>query len=223
MNALRRQVIIRFGSAALLIPIILYAISGTIYYWQGWLYWAVLMLPMLSVLINFLKSDPEFLERRMKYNEREQEQRIIIIFGNAALVAGFLAIATDLRLHGLDQVPTLIILAADAGIFLGYYIIFRVFKENSYASRTIEVVEGQKVITTGLYSVIRHPMYLGFLVMIVLTPIALGSWRAIPVFLIYIPILTWRILSEEKVLLRDLAGYREYCLKKRYRLRPFIW
>ncbi len=223
MNALRRQAIIKFGSAALVIPIIFYAISGTLYYWQGWLYWVVLMLPMFTVVRYFLKSDPEFLERRMKFREKEQEQRIIIILGNAVLVAGFSAIAMDLRLHGLNQVPTLIILAADAGVFLGYCFIFWVFRENSYASRTIEVVKGQKVITTGPYSAIRHPMYLGFLIMFVLTPIALGSWWATPIFLMYIPILMLRILNEEKVLLKDLPGYREYCQEKRYRLLPFIW
>ncbi len=223
MNALRRQVIIRFGLVALVIPIILYAISGTLHYWQGWLYWAVLLLPLLAAVSYFLRADPELLERRMKFQEKEQEQRIIIILGNAVLVAGFLAIAIDLRLHGSNQVPTSMIFVADAGVFLGYCLILWVFKENSYASRTIEVVVGQKVITTGPYSIIRHPMYLGFLVMILLTPIALGSWWAVPVFLLYIPILVWRILNEEKVLLKDLPGYREYCQKKRYRLLPLIW
>ncbi len=223
MNTLQRQIVIRFGLAAVVIPIIFYALSGTIYYWQGWLYWAVLMLPMLAVVSYFLKSDPEFLERRMKFKEKEQEQRIIIILGNAVLVAGFLAIAADLRLHGSDQVPIFAILLADAGVFLGYCFIFSVFKENSYASRTIEVVKGQKVISTGPYSVIRHPMYLGFLIIIVLTPIALGSWWATPVFLLYIPILAWRLLNEEKVLLKDLPGYRKYYQKTRYRLLPFVW
>ena len=115
------------------------------------------------------------------------------------------------------------VLVADAGVFLGYCLILWVFKENSHASRTIEVVDGQKVITTGPYSIIRHPMYLGFLVMYLLTPIALGSSWAEPVFLLYIPILVWRIFSEERVLLRDLPGYCEYCQERSYRLLPLIW
>jgi protein-S-isoprenylcysteine O-methyltransferase Ste14 len=159
----------------------------------------------------------------MKFHEKESEQRTIILLGTAVFVAGFLVIAIDLRLHGLNQVSTFMVLAADAGVLLGYCLILWVFKENSYASRTIEVVDGQKVITKGPYSIIRHPMYLGFLVMYLLTPIALGSWWAVPIFLSYIPILMWRIFNEEKVLLRDLPGYYEYCQKRRYRLLPFVW
>jgi protein-S-isoprenylcysteine O-methyltransferase Ste14 len=139
------------------------------------------------------------------------------------LVAGFLATAIDLRLHGLNQVPIAIVLAADAGVFLGYCFILWVFKENSYASRTIEVMEGQKVVSTGPYSIIRHPMYLGVLVMYLLTPIALGSWWAAPLFSLSLPIFIWRILNEETVLLRDLPGHYEYCQERRYRLLPLIW
>lgn len=178
---------------------------------------------MLAAVSYFLKADPELLERRMKFHEKEQEQQTIVILGTAVFVAGFLAIAIDLRLHGLDQVPIFMVLAADAGVFLGYGLILLVFKENSYASRTIEVMEGQKVITTGPYSIIRHPMYLGSLVMYLLTPIALGSLWPVPIFSLYIPLLMWRIFNEEKVLLRDLPGYYEYCQKKRYRLLPLIW
>jgi protein-S-isoprenylcysteine O-methyltransferase Ste14 len=223
MNALRRLVVIRFGLAALVIPVVLYAMVGTLRYWQGWLYWVVLIIPMLAAVGYFLKNDPELLERRMKYKEKEPEQRTIIFLGNAVLIAGFLAIGYDLRQHGLNQVSSSIVLAADVGVFLGYCLILWVFKENSYASRTIVVVEGQKVITTGPYSIIRHPMYLGFLVMLLLTPIALGSWWAVTVFLLYIPIMVWRIFNEEKVLLRDLPGYYEYCMKKPYRLLPHVW
>jgi len=112
----------------------------------------------------------------MDFHEKEPEQQTIVLLGTAVFIAGFLAIAVDLRLHGLNQVPSAMVLAADAGVFLGYFLIFWVFKLNSYSSRTIEVVEGQKVITTGPYAIIRHPMYLGFMVMYLLTPIALGSW-----------------------------------------------
>ena len=223
LYALKKRVVIRFGLAAILIPAILFAMAGTIHYWQGWLYWMVLLMPMILALGYFLKSDPELLERRMKYKEKESEQRIIILVGTAVFVAGFLAIAIDLRLHGLNQVPPSLVLAADAGVLVGYFFILWVFKENSYASRTIEVVEGQKVITAGPYSIIRHPMYLGSLVMYLLTPIALGSWWAVLVFSLYIPLLVWRILNEEKVLLRDLPGYYDYCQKMHYRLVPLIW
>jgi protein-S-isoprenylcysteine O-methyltransferase Ste14 len=135
---------------------------------------------------------------------------------------GFLTIAIDLRLHGLNKVPTAVVLAADAGIFLGYCLILWVFKENSYASRTIEVVEGQKVVTTGPYSIIRHPMYLGSLLMYLLTPIALGSWWATPIFFFYIPVMVLWIFNEEKVLLRDLPAYYEYCQERHDRLLPRI-
>ena len=160
LTALKKQVIFRFGLAVLIIPIAPFALAGTIHYWQGWLYWAVLLFPMLVAVIYFLRTDPELLERRMRYEEKEHEQKTIILLGTAVLVAGFLAIAIDLRMHGLGQVSIAIILLADAGVFLGYCRILWVFKENSYASRTIEVAESQKVVTTGPYSVIRHPMYL---------------------------------------------------------------
>lgn len=215
--------IVRFGLAVLIIPVILFAMSGTLHYWQGWLYWAVLVLPMLAAVTYFLRTDPELLERRMKFHEKESEQRTIVLSGSAVLVAGFLAIAIDLRLHGFSQVSPSTVLVADAGIFLGYCFILWVFKENSYTSRTIEVVKGQKVITTGPYAIIRHPMYLGSLVMYLLTPIALGSWFAVPIFSLNIPIFIWRILNEEKVLLRDLPGYYEYCQERHYRLLPLIW
>src|SRR5512136_927752 len=139
----------------------------------------------------------------MKYREKEKEQQAIVSIGSIVFIAGFIAIAIGLRLHGLDTVPTGWILIADLGIFLGYLLILWVFKENSYASRTIEVVEGQGVITTGPYAIIRHPMYLGVLVIYLMTPIALCSLWAVPIFSLLIPTIIWRIIAEEKVLLRD--------------------
>ena len=223
LDALRRQVVIRFGLAALLILVILFTMAGTIHYWQGWLYWMILALPMLAAAIYFLRTDPKLLERRMKYKEKEPEQRTIVLLGTAFLLAGFLTIAIDLRLHGLSQIPSSVVLVADLGVLLGYCFILWVFKENSYTSRTIEVVEGQKLVTTGPYSIIRHPMYLGSLVMYLLTPIALGSWWAVPVFALYIPLMVRRIINEEKVLPRDLPGYSDYCKKMHYPLVPLVW
>ena len=178
---------------------------------------------MLVAVSYLLKYDPELLERRMKYHEKEKEQQAIIRIGTIVFIAGFLAIAIDLRIHGLDAIPLSLVLAADACVFLGYLLVLWVFKENSYASRTIEVVKGQEVITTGPYAIVRHPMYLGVLVMYILTPIALGSWWAVPIFSLLIPIIVWRIIAEEKMLLRDLPGYSEYCQERRYRLLPHIW
>jgi len=223
LGLLRRQAIRRFSLAAVSIPIIIYALAGTIDYWQGWLYWAVLVLPMALAVSWLLKHDPELLERRMEYREKEKEQQTILKIGTVFFLAGFAAIGIDLRLHGLHSVPTAMILMADLAILLGYLLILWVFKENSYASRTIEVTAGQKITTTGPYAIIRHPMYLGFLVMYLMTPIALGSWWAVPVFSLYIPIIIWRILNEEAVLLRELPGYSEYCKRRRYRLLPNIW
>lgn len=220
---LRKKVLIRFGLAAVSIPIILYALAGTLYYWQGWLYWAVVVMPMFVAVIYLLKSDPELLQRRMEYREREKEQQAILKIGAVFFIAGFMAIGIDLRLHGLHTVPMIWTVIADAGIFLGYLLILWVFRENSFASRTIEVVQGQEVITTGPYAIIRHPMYLGFLVIYLMTPIALGSWWAVPIFSLYIPIIVWRIVAEERLLQRDLPGYSDYCKERRYRLLPHIW
>ncbi len=223
LNLLKRQAMIRFCLAAILIPAILYALAGTVYYWQGWLYWSIIVIPMLVAVCHLLKYDPELLERRMKYRESEIEQQALISIGAAVFIAGFLAIAIDLRMHGLYAVSIPWIIVANAGVFLGYLLILWVFKENSYASRTIEVMKDQKVITTGPYAIIRHPMYLGYLVMYLLTPIALGSLLAVPIFFLHIPIIIWRIAAEEKLLLKDLPGYSQYCKERRYRLLPHIW
>lgn len=223
LSLLRKQVTMRFGLAAILMTIILYALAGTVDYWQGWLYWAVLVIPMVLAAAYLLKHDPELLERRMRYQEREKEQQAIIRAGKVVFIAGFIAIAIDFRLHGLNTVPIHWTVIADAGVFLSYLLVLWVFKENSYASRTVEVVEYQKAITTGPYAIIRHPMYLGVLAMYLMTPIALGSWWALPIFSLNIPIIVWRIMAEEKLLLRDLPGYSEYCQKSRYRLLPYIW
>ncbi|VVB68702.1 Uncharacterised protein [uncultured archaeon] len=149
LKSLRKQLAIRLGLAAFIMPILFFSMAGTLQYWQGWLYWAVLFIPMLVVVSHFLKADPERLWRRMEYKEKEREQRAFVFLATVVLAAEFLAISCDLRQHGLNQVSPLVVLAADTGVFLGYCLFVWVLKENSYASRIIVVEVGQKVIDTG--------------------------------------------------------------------------
>jgi protein-S-isoprenylcysteine O-methyltransferase Ste14 len=220
MEALRRAVVIRFGGSAALSAALLFIFGEN--YWQGWLYWAVLFVPMSLVVLYFLNRDPEFLERRMKYKEKEREQSIIIMVGAAILIAGISVIGLDLH-YSWSAVPAAASIAADALSLIGYCIIFLAFRENSYAARTIVVEKNQRVISSGPYAIICHPMYLGYLMMMLAMPVALGSWAGVVIFSLYIPLIIARILNEEKVLARDLPGYAEYRRRIRYRLLPGIW
>jgi protein-S-isoprenylcysteine O-methyltransferase Ste14 len=177
---------------------------------------------MIIVLIYFLRVDPRFLERRTKAKEKEKQQKLIAILSTLIFLAGFIIPGLDHRFTW-SQVPAYLSISADLVILLGYLIIFIVFRQNSYASRIIEVDEEQKVISTGLYGIVRHPMYVGVLIMYIPTPIALGSyWGLIPFALLPLS-LALRIMNEEKVLSASLKGYKEYCQKTKYRLIPFLW
>jgi protein-S-isoprenylcysteine O-methyltransferase Ste14 len=154
--------------------------------------------------------------------ERERTQKGVIGLSMIFLLAAFIVPGLDRR-WGWSVMPWWVVVAADLLVLLGYAIIFRVFRENQFTSRTIQVEQGQQVISTGPYAAVRHPMYVGVLVFYLASPIALGSWWAFLPTLTFIPILVVRILNEEQVLERDLPGYREYKLKTRYRLLPGIW
>jgi len=220
MDVLRRAMIFRFGGFAGLIAALLYFFGQN--YWQGWLYWAVLFAPMLLVVLYFMNRDPEFLERRMRYKEKEHEQSAIVIAGFVILIAGISVIGLDLY-YSWSIVPAEAVIAADAISLIGYCIIFLAFRENSYASRIIEVEKNQRVISSGPYAIICHPMYLGDLMMMLAMPVALGSWAGVAIFSLYIPLIIARILNEEKVLARGLPGYAEYRRRIQYRLLPKIW
>ena len=225
MNAtseLKKKVFFRFIMAPIFIGLILFLPAGTLYYWQAWIYCGVLFIPMFLVVLYFLKKDPELLERRMRTREKEEKQKIIIKIGIILFFIGFILSGLDYRYHW-SNVPVPLVIAANAIVLAGYIIVFFVLRENSYASRIIEVEKGQKVITTGPYSIVRHPMYMGVLLMYLFTPIALGSYWAIIFFLPLIPLIVVRLLNEEEVLSRELPGYKEYCQKTRYYLVPFIW
>lgn len=196
--------------------------SGTFAYWQGWVYLAILLIPMTFVMVYFLKNDPELLVRRMQFREKQAAQKRIIKLSYVYLLIVFLLPGLDYR-FSWSNVTVAGILFADVLVLLGYILVFLVFRENRYASRIVQVEKAQQVITTGVYAIVRHPMYLGTIVMYIFSPLALGSyWAMIPAVLI-IPLLVARIRNEESVLVRELKGYPEYMQQTKYRLVPGIW
>ena len=201
---------------------LLFLPAGTLAYWEAWLYLAILLIPMFCVFRYLLKNDPQLLARRMQMREREVAQRRII----AASFLYFLVVFTlpgFAHRWGRSDVPPWAVIAADLVVLFGYGIFISVLRENQYASRTIQVEEGQRVISSGPYAFVRHPMYLGVTLMYLATPIALGSYWALLPALLIVPILVARIINEEKVLERDLAGYREYKQITKYRVLPGVW
>lgn len=221
-EALVRKMIIRFSFVPLFIGLCTLLPAGTFRYWQVYLYFSVLVVPMVFVLFYFLKRDPRFLERRTKGTEKVKEQKLIQLINLPIFMSAFIVPGLDRRFGWSDIRPEIII-ATNVVILAGYLLIFLVFRQNSYASRIIEIDREQKVISTGLYSIVRHPMYLGVMIMYIPTPLALGSyWGLIPMATLPVA-LAFRILSEEKVLCENLEGYKEYCLKTKYRLIPYIW
>jgi protein-S-isoprenylcysteine O-methyltransferase Ste14 len=222
MKSLIKKILKRFSLVLIVLGLLILVPAGTFNFWQVYVYIGILVIPMIFVLFYFLKNDPLFLERRTRAREKEKAQKIIQIVFSLIFLSGFVIPGLDKR-FGWSDVPIYIVLITDIIILLGYLLIFFVFRQNSYASRIVEVDKSQKVITTGLYSIVRHPMYLGVLIMYIPTPVALGSyWGLIPMATIPLAIV-FRILNEEKVLSKDLPGYKEYCQKTRYRLIPLIW
>jgi len=196
--------------------------AGTFAYPEAWLYMSTLFIPMFFVFIYLIKNDPDLLARRMKMKEKEKEQKLIIKISYIPFLIAFLLPGFDNRFEW-SNVPEAVVIFADILVLISYGIFFLVLKENPYASRIVEVEPEQTVISSGPYAKVRHPMYSVVLLMYIFSPLALGSyWAIIPMILI-IPVIVARILNEEKVLVRDLNGYKEYMQKTRYRLIPGIW
>jgi len=196
--------------------------AGTFAYWEAWVYLTVLLVPMVLVLIYLLRNDPELLERRMRMSEKESEQKLIVRISYLYCLLVFLLPGLDKR-FGWSNVPVVVVIVADVLVLVGYGMFFLALRENRYASRIIEVEQEQKVISSGPYAIVRHPMYVGVSLIYIFSPLALGSyWATIPSLLI-IPLLVARIRNEESVLGRELKGYKEYMQKTTYRLIPGIW
>ncbi len=219
---MRVKIVVLVPAVFLFLAILFFLPAGTLDYWEAWVYCTVLLIPFLVVLTYLLIHDPELLTRRMRIREKESAQKRIISASGILFLVGFLIPGFDHR-FGWSDVPVLGVLGADILVILGYSLVFLVFLRNPFASRVIEVEPGQKVISTGPYALVRHPMYLGTSIMWLATPVALGSYWALPVFLVLPLILVYRIRNEEEVLLRELPGYGEYTEMVRYRLIPGIW
>jgi protein-S-isoprenylcysteine O-methyltransferase Ste14 len=218
----RSKLILLYLLSIIIVGVILFLPAGTLNYWQAWIFIFAMFVPAFFTAIYFLKHDPALLQRRMQFKEKETRQKTIIKIADLLFVIGFLIPGFDYR-YGWSNVPVFLVILSNIIIFLGYVLVFFVFKENSYTSRIIEVDKKQKVISTGPYSVIRHPMYAGIIPIFLFMSLALGSYIALIFFLPIVFLIIARILNEEKVLSKKLKGYKQYMKKVKYRLIPHIW
>jgi len=219
---LKSRLILRLSLGLIIVAAMLFIPAGSLRFWQGWAYLMVWFVPMLFAFGYFYKHDPQLIERRMQRKEKVHEQKLIIRFGFATWLIGYLLPGLDHR-FGWSHLPLWLTILSQAFVLGGCLMIFWVLKANSFAAATIRVEPGQRVISSGPYRIVRHPMYLGAGVMFLFAPLALGSYFALPVFALFIPIIVFRLLNEEKVLRQELPGYPEYCLRTRFRLVPLVW
>ena len=225
MSNLARKTIRGFAQLIIGLGILLFAPAWTLNFWQAWVFLFVFAASAALITVYLWKKDPNLLERRVKAGpgaEREKSQRLIQLFASVAFIGMILLPALDHRFSWSD-IPLFLVIAGDILIALGFLVIFFVFKENTFTAAVIEVAADQKVISTGPYALIRHPMYAGALILLLGTPLALGSWWGLLMFIPFAVIIVWRLLDEERFLSKYLAGYSEYKKKVRYRLIPFVW
>jgi protein-S-isoprenylcysteine O-methyltransferase Ste14 len=225
MDTLQRKAFAGLLILFLVMAALLFPAAGTIRYWQGWAYLAVFFGASFLITLYLAKNDPALLKRRLSagpWAEKEQAQKIIRAFTSVGFIALIVVPALDFR-FGWSAVPLPIVAAGDVLVAIGYAIIFLVYKENTFTSATIEVAKDQRVISTGPYALVRHPMYAGGLLYFLGTPLALGSWWGLVPFAATLPFLIWRLFDEEAFLARNLPGYTEYRDKVRFRLMPGVW
>lgn len=216
------QAAAKYAAGFITIALLLFLPAGTYRYWNAWLYLAVQFIPMLLIGILLFIKAPELLAKRMQAQEKETEQKKVVLFSAILYAAGFILMGFDFR-YGWSRLPAWLSVAAAVIFLLGYGLYAEVIRENQYLSRTVEIQQGQKVIDTGVYGVVRHPMYTATLLLFLAIPLICGSAYAFLLFCCYPFLLVKRIRNEETVLSAELEGYRAYTEKVRFRLIPFIW
>lgn len=214
--------LVKFFCGSLLVGLMIFLPAGTLHYEAGWLFMGLLFVPMfMAGLVMFAKS-PELLASRLDVKEKQATQKGVVGFSGLVFLAGFVLAGLDFR-FGWSHMPLPVTIVASVLFLLAYGLYAEVLRENAYLSRTIKVEAGQKVVDTGLYGVVRHPMYMATLLLFTAMPVVLGSWYALIPFAFYPVIIVIRLKDEERLLARELAGYEAYQKKVKYRLIPFVW
>ena len=216
------EAIVKFACGLLLVGLLIFLPAGTFHYTHGWLFAGLLFVPMLIAGFVMLFKSPDFLKKRLDAKEKQATQKGVLAFSGLMFIAGFVVAGLDFR-FGWSYMPDWVVIAASALFLIAYGLYAEVMRENAYLSRTIKVEEGQKVVDTGLYGIVRHPMYAVTILLFLMIPLILGSWYALIAFAFYPAIIVIRLKDEEELLTRELSGYAEYKQKVKYRIIPFIW
>jgi protein-S-isoprenylcysteine O-methyltransferase Ste14 len=225
MNEVNRSAIVGLIRMLVLMPVLVFLPAWTLHYWQGWVCLLVFFASVMVITVYLMRANPALLARRMKAGakaEKEESQKVIQTFAAIAFVLVFVIPALDHR-FGWSREPVGVEIAGDFFIAAGFAFVFWVFRVNSFTSGVIEIAPEQQVITSGPYAIVRHPMYLGSLVLLLGIPLGLGSWWGLLTIVLMTVVIVLRLLDEEKFLTKNLAGYGEYTMRVHYRLAPFVW
>jgi len=216
------QAITKYFAGMFMVALLIFIPAGTFDYWNGWLFMFILFVPMFIGGVILMVKNPQLLKKRLGAKENEDEQKIVILLSGIMFLTGFILCGLNYR-FGWLVLPEWVVIVATVLFVMAYALYAEVLRENTYLSRTVEVQEGQKVVDTGLYGIVRHPMYSVTILLFLSMPLVLGSLIFFIIFLVYPVILAKRIKNEEEVLENNLDGYKEYKIKVKYRLVPFVW
>ena len=216
------EALTKFACGLLLVGLLIFLPAGTLCYTHGWLFIGLLFVPMLIAGFIMMAKSPDFLKKRLDAKEKQATQNGVLAFSGLMFIAGFVVAGLDFR-FGWSAIPSWVVITASVLFLVAYALYAEVMRENAYLSRTIKVEEGQTVVDTGLYGIVRHPMYAVTILLFLMIPLVLGSWYALIAFAFYPAIIIVRLKDEEALLTRELPGYEDYKKKVKFRIIPFIW